>query len=134
MCRTLTGNSPFLQGIAAERICRTFDDVNSRAALRDMGADAAGQPGALPPILAMGGYAGAEWVEFDPSWSPAGALTQREVPAPGLSAKGGTCLHSLIDLAAWQRSYHAAAASCPDVHGFGDTTELCQAVSQGLTP
>ena len=61
-----------LQGVAAERICRAFDDVNSRAALRDMGAAAAGRPNALPPILAMGGYAGAEWVEFDPSWSPTG--------------------------------------------------------------
>ena len=65
-----------LQGVAAERICCAFDDVSSRATLRDMGAAVAGQPGALPPILAMGGYAGAEWVEFDPSWSPAGALAQ----------------------------------------------------------
>ena len=62
-----------MQGVAAERICRAFDDVSSRAALRELGCLAADQPGALPSIVAMGGYAGAEWVEFDPSWSPAGA-------------------------------------------------------------
>ena len=61
------------QIVAAERVCRAFDGISSRAALRELGASAADQPGSLPPILAMGGYAGAEWVEFDPGWNPVGA-------------------------------------------------------------
>ena len=68
-----------MQAVAAERVCRAFDDVASRADLRALGDATADRPGALPPIVAMGGYAGAEWVEFDPDWSPAG-VSRRECP------------------------------------------------------
>ncbi len=70
-----------MQAVAAERVCRAFDDVASRADLWALGDGAADQPGALPPIVAIGGYAGAEWVEFDPDWSPAGAMCPAYEPS-----------------------------------------------------
>ena len=71
-CLYSTHGITTMQAVAAERVCRALDDVTNRADLWALGNDAAAQPGALPPIVAMGGYAGAEWVEFDPDWSPAG--------------------------------------------------------------
>ena len=65
-----------VQGVVGEPICRAFDNISSRDELRGMSASASSQPKAmgLPPIVAMGGSAGSEWVEFAPDAPPQGAL------------------------------------------------------------
>lgn len=52
--------------MATEPNSRAFDDVSSREALRSLPSSGAPDQNALPPIVAMGGSASAEWVEFAP--------------------------------------------------------------------
>ena len=67
--------------MAAEPASRVFNDISDRAALRALGSsiDPVAAHSALPSIVAMGGCAAAEWVEFDSSWLPAGILDPRHL-------------------------------------------------------
>lgn len=69
-----------VQCVAAQPICRAFDDIFSREALRGLSASAPANLKALPPIVAMGGCAGGEWVEFGPEALPLGAGRPLLVP------------------------------------------------------
>eukprot|EP00873_Tetraselmis_striata_P008627 jgi/Tetstr1/428891/TSEL_018870.t1 len=69
--RRIPGGAPALrtriQAAAAESSCSALDDATQRDDV-----ELAVAQGQLPPIVASGRFAGGEWVEFDPDWTPPG--------------------------------------------------------------
>jgi len=112
------------QAATSEPCSMALNSATTRAAV-----EAAVALGHLPPIVASGGYAGAEWVEFSPDWR--GSEDQRQMLRPVIWFKFFTASE------AQERRVEGYAVQQPEEQGGtqgSDATQLADDSNAGAAP